>query len=172
MLDSPGFLKECKVIYTLLSSIMLAAINGILSDTLESECLSYWNHNKLAPPGTKQLSNCTCQLLHLECYFCSDDAIDWRLKLGKNWFFSPLLFIMCLEFGILVVLCEIHENKSFRWLWAVFCEWQSQCSKQCMWVTDRKKKCELFYQLQEMVHAGVLFLSLCQSISVREFCTF
>lgn len=55
MLDRTGLLKECKAVYTALCIIMLAAINGILSDTLESECLSYWNHNKPAPPGTKLL---------------------------------------------------------------------------------------------------------------------
>lgn len=32
----------------------LAPINGILSNTLQCECLSYWVHNELVSPGANQ----------------------------------------------------------------------------------------------------------------------
>lgn len=44
---------------------------------------------------------------------------------------------MCLEFGILMVLHEIHENKTFKWSWAVFVT-VSVSSNVCGLQTHRK----------------------------------
>lgn len=73
--------KGCKITYTVLSFfIVLASINSILNNMFQFKCLSYMDHNELAPSGMKQLLS---YIQHINTTN-SDFELEFILKTACN----------------------------------------------------------------------------------------